>query len=184
MTHDLEQGRALYENQAWKDAYEALVRADGAEPLGAQDLERLATARSCSAATTTISPSMSAHHAYLAADDVPNAVRCAFWIGMNLVLRGEMGPGNGWLGRAQRLLDRHGAECVERGYVLMPRIFQLEAAGDFAGAAAVATEIVAIAERFGDADALALARHAQGQMVIKTGRVRKASLSSTRRWSR
>ena len=174
MTHDLEQGRALYENQAWTDAYEALVRADGAEPLGAQDLERLATvAFMLGRDDDYLALHERAHHAYLAADDVPNAVRCAFWIGMNLVLRGEMGPGNGWLGRAQRLLDRHGAECVERGYVLMPRIFQLEAAGDFAGAAAVATEIIAIAERFGDADALALARHAQGQMVIKTGRVRE-----------
>ncbi len=114
-----------------------------------------------------------AHHAYLDAGDVPHAVRCAFWIGMTLVLRGEMGPGSGWLSRAERLLERETADCVERGYLLMPRVFQLEAAGDFAGAAAIAGQVVAIAERFGDADGLALASHARGQMLIKSGRVKE-----------
>ncbi len=144
MTHDLEQGRALYENRAWKGAYEALVRADEAESLGAQDLERLATAAFMLGRDDDyLALHERAHHAYLAADDLPNAVRCAFWVGLNLVLRGEMGPGSGWLGRAQRLLERHGEDCVERAYLLTPRIFQLEAAGDFDGAAAVAAEMLA-----------------------------------------
>jgi DNA-binding CsgD family transcriptional regulator len=55
----------------------------------------------------------------------------------------------------------------------MPRIFQLGAAGDFSGAAAVAAEAEAIAKRFGDADGAALAGHAHGQMLIKAGRVKE-----------
>ncbi len=173
MTHDLEHGRALYENRAWKAAYEALVRADEAKPLDAQDLERLATAAFMLGRDDDyLALHERAHHAYLADDDLPNAVRCAFWVGLNLVLRGEMGPGSGWLGRAQRLLERHGEDCVERAYLLTPRIFQLEATGDFAGAAAVAAEMLAIAERFGDPDISGIARHAQGQMLTKTGQVK------------
>jgi len=171
---ELERGRALYVGRAWTDAYESLSRADGAGSLGAEDLVLLATsAFMLGRDDDYLGVLERAHHAYLDARDVPRAVRCAFWIGMNLVLRGELGPGSGWLGRAQRLLERETTDCVERGYLLMPRVFQLEAAGDFAGAAAVAAEIVAIAERFGDADGFALASHAHGQMLIKSGRVKE-----------
>ncbi|CAN5219923.1 hypothetical protein BH20ACT13_BH20ACT13_15200 [soil metagenome] len=174
MVDELERGRALYVGRAWTDAYESLSRADGADSLGAEDLVLLATsAFMLGRDDVYLGVLERAHHAYLDARDVPRAVRCAFWIGMNLVLRGELGPGSGWLGRAQRLLERETTDCVERGYLLMPRVFQLEAAGDFAGAAAVAAEIVAIAERFGDADGFALASHAHGQMLIKSGRVKE-----------
>ena len=64
-------------------------------------------------------------------------MRCAVWLGMNLALRGEIGPATGWLGRAQRLLENEG-DCAERGYLLLPVVFQHEAAGDFAAAAAAA----------------------------------------------
>ena len=33
------------------------------------------------------------------------AVRCAFWIGVGLASRGEIGRAGGWLGRAQRVVD-------------------------------------------------------------------------------
>ena len=171
---ELERGRALYAGRAWTDAYESLSRADKAG-LGAEDLVLLATSAFMLGRDDDYLGALErAHHAYLDAGDVPHAVRCAFWIGMTLVLRGEMGPGSGWLGRGERLLEREtGEDCVERGYLLMPRVFQLGAGGDFAGAAAVAAEAVAIAERFGDADGLALASHARGEMLIKSGHVKE-----------
>jgi DNA-binding CsgD family transcriptional regulator len=52
-------------------------------------------------------------------------------------------------------------------------MFQHEAAGDFAAAAAAAGEAVRIGERFGDRDLFALAIHGQGHMLIKDGRVRE-----------
>jgi ATP/maltotriose-dependent transcriptional regulator MalT len=171
---ELERGRASYEGRAWTNAYESLSRADESGSLAAEDLVLLATSAFMLGRDDDYRRALErAHHAYLDAGHVPHAVRCAFWIGMTLILRGEMGPGSGWLGRAQRLLERETADCVERGYLLMPRVFQLEAAGDFAGAAAVAAEIVAIAEHFGDADGFALASHAYGQMLIKSGRVKE-----------
>jgi hypothetical protein len=54
-----------------------------------------------------------AHHAHLDAGDTPRAVRCAYWIGHNLMLRGNMGPATGWFGRGERLLEGHrpGSPC-------------------------------------------------------------------------
>ena len=169
---DLARGRASYERRAWKDAYESLTRADRAASLGAEDLELLATsAFMLGRDDEYLSVLERAHHAYTEAGETRHAVRCAFWVGINLALRGEMGPAGGWLGRAHRILGDE--DSVERGYLLMPLVFQHEAGGDFAAAAAVAADAAAVADRFGDAEGFALAVHAQGTMLIKAGRVRE-----------
>ena len=114
-----------------------------------------------------------AHQLYVDAEETQRAARCAIWVGINLALRGEVGGASGWLGRAQRLLEHDGRECAERGYLLMPVMFQQEAAGDFAAAAATAAEAAELGQRFGDADLLALAAHGQGYMLIKHGQVKE-----------
>jgi DNA-binding CsgD family transcriptional regulator len=169
---DLERGREAYDARAWKDAHALLSSADGRTPLGAGDLELLATCAYMLGRDEEYEDVLErAHHAHLASGDPMRAVRCAFWCGMNLLTRGAMGPGSGWIGRAQRLLERHEGDAVERGYLLIPLVFRHEAAGEFDVAASVAAEAAAIAERFGDADGLALASHAEGFMLIKAGRV-------------
>ncbi len=168
---DLERGRAAYERRAWRDAYESLSRADRAAPLGADDLELLATsAYMLGLDNEYLSVLERAHHAHVEAGQTLRAVRSAFWVGINLALRGEMGPAGGWLGRAHRILGEE--DSVERGYLLMPLVFQHEAGGDFAAAAAVAADAAAIADRFGDVEGVALAVQAQGYMLIKAGRVK------------
>ncbi|TML04905.1 MAG: helix-turn-helix transcriptional regulator [Actinobacteria bacterium] len=101
------------------------------------------------------------------------AARCAFWIGMNLALRGEMGPATGWLSRAQRIVDGEGQECAEQGYLLIPVAFEHDAAGDVEGAISTAAAAVEVGERFHDADLLALALHLEGQFLVQAGRVRE-----------
>jgi DNA-binding CsgD family transcriptional regulator len=112
-----------------------------------------------------------AHQLHLDGGDSPRAIRCAFWTGMNLMTRGEIGRGTGWLGRARRLVEREPSDCVERGYLLMPLMFEREAARDYEGAIAVAAQAAAIGERFADADLFALAAHSQGILLIQQGRI-------------
>jgi DNA-binding NarL/FixJ family response regulator len=171
---ELETGRAAYARRAWGDAFGALSRSDRAAPLEAADLERLATAAYMLGREEDYLAALErAHGAYLAAGEAPPAARCAIWIGVMLALRGETGPASGWLARAERQLDQDGGECVERGYLLLPLMFRYEAAGDFAAAAATASEATAVGERFGDPDLVALALQGQGQMLIREGRVQE-----------
>ena len=168
----LERGRESYARQAWMDAYESLSEADRSYELGAEDLERLATAAYMIGRESDFLASLErAHRAHLDAGATPAAVRCAFWVGVNLVRQGEMGRAGGWLARAQRLLEREDGDRVERGYLLLPLVFQQEAAGDLEAAATTAGEAAAIAEQFGDPDLFALAAHERGHILIQNGRM-------------
>jgi hypothetical protein len=168
---ELERGRESYVRREWMEAYESLSRADQASPLGAEDLELLATSAYMLVRDDDMSGMERAYHVYLDAGEALRAARCAFWVGMHLFTRREMGRGTGWLGRAQRLVELEGRECVEQGYLKLPLMFQQEAAGDYEAAAAIAAEAAEIGERFRDADLFALAVQAQGIFLIKHGRV-------------
>jgi DNA-binding CsgD family transcriptional regulator len=168
----LESGRESYGRRAWRDAYESLSEADRAAPLGAEDLELLATsAYMVGRDDEYLAILERAHQRYADAGEALRAVRCAFWVGMNLARRGEMGQASGWLGRSQRLLDREQDDCVEHGYMLLPTMFQQEARGDYDAAAATAANAAEIGERFDDSDLFALAVHSHGQLLVKQGRV-------------
>jgi len=171
-TNELERGRESYAGRAWTDAYESLSHAHQAAPLGADDAELLATsAYMLGLDDEHVSGLERAHHRHLDAGDAARAVRCAFWLGINLALRREMGRASGWFGRAQRVVDREGRDCVERGYLLVPVVLAHQAAGDYEAAYAVAADATEIGERFGDADLLALAVHEQGHALLEQGRV-------------
>jgi DNA-binding CsgD family transcriptional regulator len=171
-TTDLERGRESFEALAWADAYECLSRAERATSLSGDDLTRLATAAHMLGRVDEWIPLLErAHQRHVEEGNELSAVRSAFWIGMNLALRGELGPASGWLGRAQRMLERHEGECVEQGYMLLPVSFQHELSGDLDGAEATAAAAVEVGERFGDRDLFALAIHTQGMVVAKGGRV-------------
>jgi DNA-binding CsgD family transcriptional regulator len=171
-TDELERGRESYARRAWMDAYEALSHADNASGLGAADLELLATAAYMLGRDDEHARGLErAHHAHLDAGDAVRALRCAFWLGITLMLRGELGRATGWLGRAQRLVEREERDCVEQGYLLMPVIEQHLAGGDYLAAYAAAGEAATVAQRFADGDLLALAVHKQGYALVKQGRV-------------
>ena len=109
---ELERGRQSYASQAWTDAFELLSAADRSDQLGAGDLELLATsAYMLGREENYLGILERAYRAHLDADEGLAALRCAFWIGVTLASGGEMGRAGGWLGRAQRLLDRQGDDC-------------------------------------------------------------------------
>jgi hypothetical protein len=169
---ELERGRDSYSKRAWTDAYASLSRADQLAPVGAEDLELLATSADMLGRDDEYLSSLErAHHAYLEAGKGMRAARCAFWVGVNLATREEMARATGWLGRAQRLVEREERDCVEQGYLMVPVALQHEAAGDQEAAYAAAADAAEIGERFGDADLIALAVHVQGHALVKQGRV-------------
>jgi ATP/maltotriose-dependent transcriptional regulator MalT len=170
---ELERGRESYARSSWAAAYDALAEAGAAEPLDARDLELQATAAYMLGREDEwmgLLGDACGRHAE--SGDVRRATRCAFWIGMQLALRGQMGPATGWLGRAHRLLEGEG-ECVEQAYLQMPVAIQREAAGDVDGAAETAAAVADAARRFGDPDLFALAVFAQGDVLARHARVRE-----------
>ena len=105
-------GREAFARRAWPDAFESLSLAEEAALLGAAELELLATsAYMLGRDAEHVRALERAHHAHLDAGDTPRAVYCAYWIGHNLMLRGEMGPATGWFGRGQRLLEGEDQDC-------------------------------------------------------------------------
>jgi DNA-binding CsgD family transcriptional regulator len=172
--NELERGRDAYAREAWLEAQESLSAADRAGLLDGDGLELLAnSAYMLGRLDDYIGCLQRAYRAHLDAGSPLAALRCAFWVGINLAQRGEMGGAGGWLGRARRLLERAGGDRVEAGYLLLPLVFEREEAGDLEAAAAAAGEAAAGGERFGDADLFALAAHEQGHILIRLGRVQE-----------
>ena len=171
---DLETARAAYAEREWLAAFEAFARADAASPLATDDLELHSMSLMMLAREDEAAEILErAHHLYVAQGETLRAARAATWIGMNLAYRGVIGPATGWLGRAQRLLESWPEQTAEHGLLMLPLIFQFDAAGEFEQAAAVAHEAAAMGERFGDSDLLAMAMHAEGHMLVKAARVRE-----------
>jgi DNA-binding CsgD family transcriptional regulator len=174
MLAKLKQGRESYRRRAWDDAYRCLSLADEASRLGGGDLELLAlSAYMIGLDDEYLSALERAHHAHLNAGEGVRAVRCVFWLGLRLFFRGETGRATGWFARAQRLLEREGHECAERGYLLLPVVEQQLAAGDCEAAYATAANAAGIGERCGDADLIACARHQQGRIRLQQAQVER-----------
>ena len=169
---DVEAARVLFARRGWNEARVAFVAADAVVPLAAEDLEHLAVSAYMLALDDEyLSVLERAHRAHLEAGDTVRAVRCAFWIGLNLMTHGAVGPARGWFGRAQRMLESEQSDCVERGYLVIPAVLEHVVEGDPDAAHDAAAEAAAIASRFGDKDLFALAVHEQGHALIRLGRV-------------
>jgi len=105
VARELERGRESYKRHAWADAYKSLSCADDLAPLGVEDLERLAMSAYLIARDDDYLRALNrAYLAHLDAGETARGVRCAFWLGLSLLFRGEEGRATGWLARANRLL--------------------------------------------------------------------------------
>lgn len=167
---ELERGREAYLRRAWLDAYKLFCLADEAAPLPTGDLESMGTAAYLIDRTDDGVRSFErAHHAELAAGRPVRAAWCAFWAGFGLAEMSEPAQAGGWFARAHRLLDRADADCVERGYLLIPAIIQLGHAHQLEDAHAKACALVDVGERFGAVDLVAFGLHAQGRMRLRQG---------------
>ena len=164
---ELAQGRRFCEERAWADAFQSLSRSDEQAPLGVEDLELLAMSAYLIGRDEDFLETLDrAHSAHRKAGETARAARCAFWLGLSLLLKGETGQGTGWLAGARRLIERENADCVERGYLLLPTAEQLLGAEDYDSAYATAAGAIEIGDRFGEIDLVACARHIQGRALM------------------
>ncbi len=161
------QARAAYDRSAWTDAYAGLDAADALRPLASEDLERLAVAAQLlGRPDESLAAGARAHLEAIREGEIERGVRCATWLGMALMQRGEMAQAGGWLARSARLIEESGYDGVERGSLLVPHALQALMTGDPAAAFATFEQVAAIADRFGDQDLRTLGRLGRGQSLI------------------
>lgn len=170
MSTVVDAARADFDNGAWSAAYQRFSAADRDDPLGPDDLERLAVAAQLVGDDATSAGCWErAHRQLLERGEVARAVRCAFWLASGLFSRGETALGGGWVGRAQRLLDDHDLDCVERGFMIIPRSLANLEQGDPGEAHRLSQEAIALGRRFGETDLLTLGRLVQGRALVEMG---------------
>ena len=148
----LTRAHECFERREWRDAFTGLSSVDPGS-LAIEDLERLAVAGYL---TGNDEPSddawMRAHERCLGDDDPVRAARCAFWLGFNLLLRGDMAGSGGWLGRARTLLEDGRHDCAVQGLLLVVEALEHVDRGDGRAAYTLFERAGVIGERFGDRD--------------------------------
>lgn len=170
VANDLERGRECCATRAWAKAYRLLSLADRAAALEAGDLNLLAISAYLTGRDDEYLKTLErAYGAWLDAGENTRAARCAFWMGLGLLFQGESGNASGWFARARRLIEGEERDCVEQGYLLLPKIEQQLATGDNETAYTTATDAAEIGERFGEAELVACARHLQGRALMQKG---------------
>jgi DNA-binding CsgD family transcriptional regulator len=166
----VEHGRQYYRRRAWSAAYQALWEANEASPLATDDLRLLATA----AYLTGRDPEFHRlherlHRLHVEANRWDEAARSASWLALTLLLRGEVVQARAWVARGQRLVaDR---DSVERGYLMLAVAEQQFRDGQLDLSLETSDRLIAIGERFADADLRAAACHGKGRALIELGDV-------------
>lgn len=167
-TGSLERGRQAVGKHAWGEAFAELSAADLDLSLEPADLERLAvTACLAGRDGEAVDVWARAHREWMARGDPARAARCAFWPALWLLITGEVAPGTGWLARARQVLED--LDCVEQGYVLVPRALLTMFGGDAGAAYAGFAEAAEIGDRFHERDLMTFGRLGRAQALIRLG---------------
>ncbi len=171
MTELLGRARLASDKGAWAEALSRFSNADVEQPLGPEDLERMAAAAQLVGADEVAAATWErAHLELLERGEVERAVRCAFWLAFGLLNVGQMARAGGWIGRAWRLVEENGLDSVEQGLLMIPMGLRNLEGGDAAQAYEIFGRAIAIGQRFGDSDVVTLGRLGQGRSLILMGR--------------
>ncbi|HEX2110020.1 MAG TPA: adenylate/guanylate cyclase domain-containing protein [Gaiellaceae bacterium] len=156
---------------AWRDAYELLRRADEKGELTAEDLEQLAEAAWWTGRLDeAIEVRERAYAAYVAKDENRRAAGLAVMLSIDYANKGALAVANGWLRRANRLLEDED-EGVEHGYLALAQGMGAFEMGELETAHTEFTRARELGTRFGDRNLEAMARTFEGTALVSAGEV-------------
>src|SRR5262249_53310494 len=164
-------GRNAVARGSWREAFELLSAADGAETLAAGDLEGLADGAYWSGHFhQSVDARQRAYTGFLDAGDRCGAARVCLALVYQNAGKLNMSVAGGWFARASGLLEEE-PECLEHGYLAWTLAVILIGKGDRDGALDQSRKAIANARRFGDRSLEALALAYQGSVLARAGRV-------------
>lgn len=167
----LQSAQAEYENAQWLNALQ-IFQAFGTDNLSANDLERLAICAALTGNHDLVDSSLTgAFEIHSNASDARQAARCAFWLGFELMRRGEHGRGGGWLGRVKQSLENAPEDCPERGLLLVPAGLQAFGQGEPEKAYELFVSAQEIGARHSDLDLMSLGTLGRCQAEVEMNRV-------------
>lgn len=165
---------AEYEKARWLEAAR-LYQKVGVQQLSPQDLVRLAICGAMTGDRDLFDSTMEdAFNRYRDSGDVRATARCAFWLGMEAMRRGEHGRGGGWLGRSAQTLEDAPEDCSERGLLLIPAGLQALGQGEPQKALELFSRAQEIGARHNDPDLHSLGTLGRCQSEVETGWVEQA----------
>jgi len=165
-----EAGRNAFARHSWREAFETLSNAQALRALSAEDVERLAeSAWWIGRVDDSIAAHERAYAAYMDEGNPRRAATVAVRLAEDFFNRQAKSIGNGWLKRAERLLQDV-RECLEHAVLLrLHAVLALESEGNVDQALGLARQACDLATRFHDRDLQALAMHDIGRMLVSKG---------------
>ena len=169
----VQQGRDAHRRHAWHEAFDSLREADSETPLSPQDLKILAeSAWFAGDPNAAIEARERAHAGFLEQGDKCRAAEVALELANDHLGRLETAIGNGWLGRARRLLEQTPDECAAHGWQALTLAYlALRMTGDREEALRQAKLAQQIGERLAILAIQTLALQQQGYALVGMGRV-------------
>jgi len=163
-------GRSAFARHAWREAFETLTNARAIRALAVEDDERLAeSAWWIGRVDDCIAARERAYVTYMDQRKPRLAAAVAVRLAEDFFRRQAKSLGNGWLKRAERLLQDV-PECREHGALLrLHAMLAFDSEGDVEKALGLARRTSDIATRFRDRDLQALAMHDVGRMLVSKG---------------
>lgn len=167
--HAVEEARAAIAQRAWASARTSYAGAGG--PLDGADLEAWGLAAGLTGHDDEAESARErAHRAYLAAGDRDGAARVAFWLGLSLLMRGDVARGGGWFGRMRSAVGEAFPTSVWAGYDAINQGMAALFSGDHERSRTLLAEALEAADRHDDPDLRLLAASGHGQVLLALGR--------------
>jgi class 3 adenylate cyclase/ATP/maltotriose-dependent transcriptional regulator MalT len=166
-----QRARAALDRHAWGEAYELMTEADRAGDLAPDDLEVLAQAAWWVGQQDTASDAWErAYTLHARSGDKLAAANAAAQLAFNLLGAGFPSVLNGWVNRAERLLQGASEQPVH-AFIAVVRGMTAFTGGDLEIAAAAGRRALDIGTTFGIPDLQAMGLHLEGRALVAKGQV-------------